>query len=102
MNRKKTIFILAVVLAVAAGFGLYVQEHGIVDTSGGNIGISAGQAILIEGDTGRVLYEKCADQKAYPASTTKIMTALVTLEVLERYDSPIAVSYTHLTLPTKA
>lgn len=89
MNRKKTIFILAVVLAVAAGFGLYVQEHGIVDTSGGNIGISAGQAILIEGDTGRVLYEKCADQKAYPASTTKIMTALVTLEVLERYDSPI-------------
>ena len=64
MNRKKTIFILAVVLAVAAGFGLYVQEHGIVDTSGGNIGSAAGQANWKEGDTGRVHYEKCADQKA--------------------------------------
>ena len=27
-----------------------------------------------------VLYEKNADQKRYPASTTKIMTALLTLE----------------------
>ena len=36
-----------------------------------------------------ILYEKSADEKAYPASTTKIMTALVTLENLEKYDSPI-------------
>ena len=35
------------------------------------------------------MYEKSADEKAYPASTTKIMTALVTLENLEKHDSPI-------------
>ena len=51
--------------------------------------ISAGQAILIDGDTGEVLYEKAADEKAYPASVTKIMTALITLETLEKYESPI-------------
>lgn len=37
-------------------------------------------AILIEPDTGTVLYEKDPDSKRYPASITKIMTALLTLE----------------------
>jgi len=44
---------------------------------------------LIDGESGKVLYEKCADEKAYPASTTKIMTAMVTLETLRQHDSPI-------------
>lgn len=89
MKKGKIIFILFVVLAVAGGFVLYTQKHGIVDTSGSDVGISAGQAILIDGDTGKVLYEKSADEKAYPASTTKIMTALITLETLQKYGSPI-------------
>lgn len=33
-----------------------------------------------------MLYEKNADQKMYPASTTKIMTALVVLETLEELE----------------
>lgn len=41
---------------------------------------SAQSAIVIELKTGRVLYEKNANQKAYPASTTKIMTALLAVE----------------------
>ena len=90
MKRSKTIFIFAVAVAVAVGFAFYVQKHGIVDTAATKeIGISAGQAILIDGNTGKVLYEKAADEKAYPASTTKIMTALITLETLEKYDSPL-------------
>ena len=39
--------------------------------------ISAECAILIDGETGRVLYEKQAEEKSLIASTTKIMTALV-------------------------
>ena len=90
MKRRKTIFIFAVAVAVAVGFAFYVQKHGIVDTAATKeIGISAGQAILIDGNTGKVLYDKEADEKAYPASTTKIMTALITLETLEKYDSPL-------------
>jgi D-alanyl-D-alanine carboxypeptidase (penicillin-binding protein 5/6) len=42
--------------------------------------ISAQCAILVEAKSGRVLYEKNPDQKVYPASTTKIMTALLALE----------------------
>ena len=39
--------------------------------------ISAASAILIDADDGTVLYEYNADKKMYPASTTKIMTAMV-------------------------
>ena len=41
---------------------------------------SAGSAILMDGDTGAVLYEKNADAQSLIASTTKIMTAVVVLE----------------------
>ena len=87
--KRKWMFIFTVILIVAAGFALYIDRHGTADVMGTNIGISAGQAILIDGNSGKVLYEKSADEKAYPASTTKIMTALITIEVLQKHDSPI-------------
>ncbi|MEG6615709.1 D-alanyl-D-alanine carboxypeptidase family protein [Peptococcaceae bacterium 1198_IL3148] len=42
--------------------------------------ITADAAILIDGRTGQVLYEKNSQQKCPPASTTKIMTAIIALE----------------------
>ena len=42
--------------------------------------ISADAAILIERSTGTVLYSKNAEKSEFPASTTKVMTALLTLE----------------------
>ena len=42
--------------------------------------ISAQKAMLVDGHTGRVLYEKRADEKSLIASTTKIMTALLICE----------------------
>ena len=44
--------------------------------------VSAGSAALID-ESGQILYEKNANAKGYPASTTKIMTALVALEKLD-------------------
>ncbi len=43
-------------------------------------GISAVSAILIEADSGTVIYEKNADEQRAMASTTKIMTAILTIE----------------------
>lgn len=42
--------------------------------------ITAQAAILIDAKTGRVLFEKNADEKKAPASTTKLMTLLLALE----------------------
>ncbi len=44
--------------------------------------LTAASAILIEGKTGTVLFERAADVRRPPASTTKVLTALVALERL--------------------
>ncbi len=42
--------------------------------------LAAESALLMEASTGTVLYSKNADKRQYPASITKIMTALVAIE----------------------
>ena len=42
--------------------------------------ISADAAILLDVNTGETLYEKNADKREYPASLTKIMTAILAIE----------------------
>jgi len=54
-------------------------------------GISAQKAILLDSETGRILYEKDGNSRSLIASTTKIMTALVVCEqcnVLDRVKIP--------------
>ncbi|KRQ86808.1 D-alanyl-D-alanine carboxypeptidase DacF precursor [Caloramator mitchellensis] len=41
-------------------------------------------AILIENSTGKVLYELNSHEKVYPASVTKIMVMLLTMEAIDR------------------
>ena len=47
------------------------------------ISIDCEKAILIDADTGRILFEKDAREAAFPASTTKVMTAILALENCE-------------------
>lgn len=51
-------------------------------------GVSAQSAILISGDDGTVIFEKNAHEQLAMASTTKIMTALLTLEEAGRSGDP--------------
>ena len=57
------------------------------------IEVSSGAAILMDLKSGRVLFEKNADDKNFPASTTKIMTAILAIENLE-YDMVLTASET--------
>lgn len=45
--------------------------------------VSAETAVLIDAASGKVLYDKRKDAHMYPASTTKIMTALIALETMD-------------------
>lgn len=45
-----------------------------------NIQLTCKRAVLVDGKTGQVLYEKYADLPWHPASTTKILAALLILE----------------------
>lgn len=71
MNAQKKI------TAVAAALALVMPG---VHAAAAPEGISAVSAIVIEAQTGTVLYEKNADERRAMASTTKIMTALLTIE----------------------
>lgn len=66
----------------------------------------AGPALLLEADSGKVLYAEDADNQWYPASLTKIMTAYLTFEALKAgrvtLDTKITVSEAaHVQPPSK-
>jgi serine-type D-Ala-D-Ala carboxypeptidase (penicillin-binding protein 5/6) len=48
--------------------------------------IKSGAAMVIEKTTGKVIYAKNENERMYPASTTKILTAIVALEYLNKDD----------------
>lgn len=50
-------------------------------------------AILIDADSGSVLYEKNADTPYYPASITKVLTAVIVLEHVKNLDDMVTFSY---------
>lgn len=57
---------------------------------------NAQSAILVETSTGEILYEKNIHEKRSPASMTKIMTLLLTMEAIEKevitYDTIVTIS----------
>lgn len=69
---KKILFVLLVLFAIIFSTTCaYAVEK---------LSIDAEACILIDAKTGQILYEQNADKKLYPASTTKIMTAVIALE----------------------
>jgi len=59
---------------------------------GGEVRVAAKSAIVVDYDTGNVLWEKNPDKLTYPASTTKIMTAIVAIENIENPSKKVRIS----------
>ena len=64
---------------IAYNQSLAVQSNAVANWPTGPV-ISAESAILMDADTGAILYAKNIHQKEYPASTTKILTTLIASE----------------------
>ncbi len=70
----------------------------------------ARSAILIEASSGEVLFEKNADEIMYPASTTKILTAYIALQMADLENDIVTISQnaidlvppTYATIPVRA
>lgn len=56
--------------------------------------ISAEAVILVDAKSGIMLFEKNPDKRMYPASTTKIMTAIVALEAVEKGEASLEQKFT--------
>ncbi len=99
-NRKLIIFIFILSFVIS-----------IFSTTSfaGNVDITtySPHCLLMESSTGKIIYEKDAYERVYPASTTKIMTAILTLENCELSDTAtvsheaiytVPVGYSHASL----
>ncbi len=59
------------------------DEEAQLEETAADLGITAAAAVLMEADTGTILYEKNPDQALSPASITKIMTLILIFDALE-------------------
>ena len=84
MKKKIVLAVLCLLLAVTAMLRSYadavpgVQAAGVQDFD-----VPCAAAVLIDEDSGTVLYEKNADERRPVASITKVMTLLLTFEALQ-------------------
>ncbi|MBQ2763563.1 MAG: D-alanyl-D-alanine carboxypeptidase, partial [Firmicutes bacterium] len=68
--------------------------------------VSAAAAIVMDGDTGAIYYEKNPDDKRVPASMVKLMTCYIVLEEIEKgnlsFDTPIPISHNAASISRKS
>ena len=74
---KRRIVAAAAVLLIMAGAVLPVNASPTRIELG--VEVTAEAAYIVNDDTGRVVYQKNADRRMYPASTTKIMSAALAM-----------------------
>ena len=63
-----------------------------VFAEGEEVNIVGQYGIVIDKDTGQVLYNKNAHDKMYPASITKILTCIVAIEMLDDLDKTATIT----------
>ncbi|MGN0778501.1 MAG: D-alanyl-D-alanine carboxypeptidase family protein, partial [Aristaeellaceae bacterium] len=88
-------------VAASAALCLMIPTFGAAAASGGKpleegqpLSLTAPAVVLAETATGTVIFEKNADERREVASITKLMTALLTLEALDRGDVALTDSVT--------
>ena len=79
-NTAKLIAIMLFIVFIINIINLSINADVAVTQEDIKDRIQSYAAVLMDGDTGQVLFEKNMNEKMYPASITKIMTALIALE----------------------
>ena len=84
MKKKIVLAVLCLLLAVTAVLRSYADAIPGVQAAGmQDFDVPCAAAVLIDEDSGTVLYEKNADERRPVASITKVMTLLLTFEALQ-------------------
>lgn len=78
MKNVKKVRALFLVLALLSACMGRIEEHQVKGKE--KLKVSAESAIIMDVQSGSILYKKNIDKKQYPASITKIMTALLAIE----------------------
>ncbi|MCH4889966.1 D-alanyl-D-alanine carboxypeptidase [Acidaminobacter sp. JC074] len=78
-HMTKFIFLFLIIFS-SASFGEEIEVDDLMPE------ISGSYAVTIDVETGEIIYAKDIDVRTYPASTTKIMTALIFAENMDKND----------------
>lgn len=108
---KHTLLILFLLIITLFGFinPVFADDSNISqkDININDITTNSSSCLLMDAKTGKIIYAKNAYEKMYPASTTKLMTAILTLENCKLTDTAIVshnaiysipVGYSHASL----
>ena len=104
MRLKKLIFSFAIIILILqslAGIMCNATEDEskrivlndfseIEEIDDNKLNIYSESAIVIEGETGKILYDKDIYSRKFPASTTKILTAIIAIEECDLEEKAIA------------
>lgn len=82
-ENSKLLAVLFAAMVLAAAMFVFSPESGAYELEMPEL-VSASSAMLVDVESGRVLYELNADEILPPASTTKVLTVLLVLEAAER------------------
>ena len=74
---KITILVIFFTVIISNSFKVYADE---------DLSVNAKAALIVETNTGKIIYEKDIYEQNYPASVTKILTAILTIENCELDD----------------
>ena len=74
---KITILVIFFTVIISNSFKVYADE---------DLSVNAKAALIVETNTGKIIYEKDIYEQNYPASVTKILTAILTIEKCELDD----------------
>lgn len=77
--RKATVFVMCIILCMIMPFSAFADENEKKE----NENINAKSVVLMCTDTGKILYKQNEFEHLSPASVTKIMSILLTLEALD-------------------
>ena len=80
LTKRISKLILFVILIQSLFFPLISSASTKEDFDSLNSSIQSEAAILIESSTGKVIYSKNGEERKFPASTTKILTAIIAIE----------------------
>jgi len=94
LKKIVTILILIISIISAIPSVIFAEE----------VNVNAPVALLMEAETGKIVYEKDIYKRMYPASITKVLTAIIVLEnckleeiVTASYDAIMGVEYGYVT-----
>lgn len=80
MKKRLLPFLMALSI-ICPVFSAFAEEStSVTEPTGTQPSITSETAVLIDAESGQVLFDKKAEQKMFPASITKLMTILLALE----------------------